>query len=555
MAFPGGPASPSGRVLPVLLLFLLPGCAPSPEERSLAEEALAIAALFETAHPYSERTVDSLDFTAFFTKYPGYRPDSASVVDFYGRRAMQFAWIVSDSLSASAEAFVALAGVANTGDYESDAQGPSLGELYDEGFTDGGRLPLCDTCAIDLELRLTAEFFRFADRRYGGYLSRDLRELNWFIPRGKKDYARLLDSLALGKMDLSAYEPMHAQYQLLKASIQRNRDLADEPWPAVDLPEGLRKLEPGDTADVIAVLRHRLYLLGDLERDGTQTAYDSTLARAVQSFQMRHGLQSDGIIGADLLRAINVPLSQRLRTMLINMERLRWVPEQQPADLLVVNIPEFRLHVYEQGREVMVMDVVVGASATRTVIFSDTLSEIVFSPTWTVPTSITRNEILPKMARDPGYLRKNNMEIVGGTAALPVVRQRSGASNALGRVKFLFPNSYSIYMHDTPSQGAFALEDRAFSHGCIRLSRPRELAEYLLRDDPDWTVEGIRQAMYGGRETTVRLKEKRPVRIGYFTAWVDGEGRLNFRDDVYGHDVRLGRELFLFPGSSAPDYR
>ena len=172
------------------------------------------------------------------------------------------------------------------------------------------------------------------------------------------------------------------------------------------------------------------------------------------------------------------------------------------------------------------------------------------STTWTVPTSITRNEILPKMARDPGYLRKNNMEIVGGTAALPVIRQRPGASNALGRVKFIFPNSYSIYMHDTPSQGAFALEKRAFSHGCIRLSQPRELAEYLLRDDPDWTAERIRQAMYGGRETTVLLNKKRPVRIGYFTAWVDGEGQLNFRDDVYGHDQRLARELFLATDSA-----
>jgi murein L,D-transpeptidase YcbB/YkuD len=137
------------------------------------------------------------------------------------------------------------------------------------------------------------------------------------------------------------------------------------------------------------------------------------------------------------------------------------------------------------------------------------------------------------------------MEIVGGTATNPRIRQRPGPNNALGRVKFLFPNSYSIYMHDTPSQGAFALEQRAFSHGCIRLSRPQVLAEYLLRDDPDWTAERIRQAMIGGRETTLGLKEKRPVRIGYFTAWVDGEGQLNFRDDVYGHDGRLARELFV----------
>jgi len=544
------PNLPASRLLPVLLLCLLLGCIPPPHEHpSLAEEALAIAALFETLHPYNERTVDSLDLAAFFARYPGYRTDSTSVEDFYRRRAMQFAWIISDSLSASAEAFVALAGVANTGDSQATATGPSLRQLYGEGFAEGALLPLCDSCAIDLELRLTAEFFRFADRRYGGYLSRDLRELNWFIPRGKKDYSRLLDSLAVGKMDLSAYEPIHSQYQLLKGNIRRNRGLADEPWPALELPAGVRKLEAGDTAEVIVSIRHRLHMLGDLEEYGTGPVYDSTLVLAVRRFQMRHGLQPDGIIGPASLGAINVPLAQRLRTMLINMERLRWVPEQQPPDLLVVNIPEFRLHVYEQGREVMSMDVVVGASATRTVIFCDTLAQVVFSPTWTVPASITRDEILPKMRGDPDYLSKNNMEIIGGSASLPVIRQKPGASNALGRVKFLFPNSYNIYMHDTPSQGAFALERRAFSHGCIRLSRPRELAEHLLRDDPDWTAERIREAMVSGLETTVRMKVKRPVRIAYFTAWVDGEGRLNFREDVYGHDERLARELFLDPDS------
>ncbi len=244
---------------------------------------------------------------------------------------------------------------------------------------------------------------------------------------------------------------------------------------------------------------------------------------------------------------MNVPLAERLRTMLINMERLRWVPEEQPPDLLVVNIPEFRLHVYEKGREVMSMGVVVGEAATGTVIFADTLQQIVFSPTWTVPASITRNEILPSMREDPDYLRKNNMEIVGGNASRPVIRQNPGAGNALGRVKFLFPNSYNIYMHDTPSQGAFGLEQRAFSHGCIRLSRPEELADYLLGDDPEWTAERIHGAMYGGRTIIVPLKHTRPVRIAYFTAWVDDEGRLNFRDDVYGHDERLARELFVEP--------
>lgn len=543
-------ARPTCRLLPALLLVLLSGCKSAPEKLSLAEEALAIAALFETGDPYNERTVDSLDLAAFFVRHPGYRADSASVVDFYRRRAMQFAWIVRDSLSASAEAFVSLAGVADTGDLPAGEESPTLAELYEMGSAEGTGLATCVGCAVDLELRLTAEFFRFADRRYGGYLSRDLRELNWFIPRTKKDYGRLLDSLAVGTMDLSVYEPMHPQYQLLKAHIRRNRAMADEPWPELALPRGVRKLEAGDTAEMIVSLRRRLRLLGDLEREGTGAVYDSALVPVVQAFQRRHGLEPDGIIGAGFLRAVNVPLAQRLRTMLVNMERLRWVPELQPPDLLFVNIPEFRLHVYEQGHEVMSMDVVVGTSVTRTVIFSDTLSEIVFSPTWTVPTSITRSEILPKMARDPGYLRKNNMEIIGGTDALPVIRQNPGASNALGRVKFLFPNSYSIYMHDTPSQGAFALEKRAFSHGCIRLSRPQELAEYLLREETEWTAERIRQAMFSGRETAVRLTKRWPVRIGYFTAWVDGEGHLNFRDDVYGHDERLAKELFLATDSA-----
>ena len=545
----------SHLLLPFLLPLAVLRCTRAPPEPTLAEEALAIAAVFETTHPYSARTVDSLGLSAFFDKYPGYRSDSASVMDFYRRRSMQFAWIVRDSLSASAGAFVALAGVAHTGESEADAQGPSLRELYDEGFAEGTRVPTCESCAVDLELRLTAEFFRFADRRYGGYLSRDLRDLNWFIPRGKKDLSRLLDSMAVGKMDLSAYEPVNRQYQLLKARIQRNRALADGPWPVLELPAELKKIEVGDTAEVMGPIRHRLHLLGDLAAEGSWPVYDSSMVPAVERFQARHGLEPDGVIGPDFLRAMNVTLAARLRTMLINMERLRWGPEVQPPDLLVVNIPEFRLHMYEQGRQVMSMGVVVGATATGTVIFADTLSQIVFSPTWTVPTSITRNEILPKMGKDPDYLRKNNMEIVGGTAARPVIRQRPGAGNPLGRVKFLFPNSYSIYMHDTPSQGAFGLEQRAFSHGCIRLSRPEELADYLLRDDPEWTTERIHQAMYGGRTITVRLKRGLPVRIAYFTAWVDDEGRLNFRDDVYGHDAQLARELFVEPGSSAPKSR
>jgi L,D-transpeptidase YcbB len=526
----------------VLLLF---ACTPPPAAPlTLAEEGLAIAEVFETAEPYSARTLDSLDLVAFFARYPEHLVDSAAIVDFYARRNMQLAWVVRDSLSASADAFINLVSMTDTTLPQASSLRRHLQKLYEQGFVDGQRTALCDSCSTDLELRLTAQFFRFAEQKYGGYLSRDLKELNWFIPRGKKDPTRLLDSLANGSTDLSAYEPIHPQYQLLKERIQRYHELANEPWPALALPEGRKKLEPGDSAEVLGAIRHRLHLIGDLAEDGTGQSFDSTLVEGVKRFQIRHGLHPDAVLGQGFFKAINVPMSERLRTMLVNMERLRWVPEKQASNLLLVNIPEFRLHIYEEDTIAWSMDVVVGNTVTRTVIFSDSLSQIVFSPTWTVPMSITRGEILPALKKDPNYLKKKNMEIIGGSETNPIIRQKPGASNALGRVKFLFPNSYSIYFHDTPSKSFFARESRAFSHGCIRLSKPQEFAEYLLRNDTTWTSDKIKKAMFSGRETYVKLKEKRPVSITYFTAWVDREGRLNFRDDVYRHDARLASELF-----------
>jgi len=533
-------------LLLVAALLLLSGCTPPPAAPlTLAEEGLVIADVFETSEPYSARRLDELDLVEFFVRYPEYVVDSTAIVDFYHRRNMQFAWVVRDSLSASADAFINLVGMADTTIPQASNLRRSLQALYEQGFMNGQRTALCDSCATDIELRLTAQFFRFAERKYGGYLSRDLKELNWFIPRGKKDPARLLDSLANGSTDLSAYEPIHPQYQHLKQRIQRYHELANEPWPALALPEGRKKLEPGDSAEVLGAIRHRLHLLGDLAEDGSGQRLDSALVLAVKRFQSRHGLHPDAVLGQGFFKAINVPMADRLRTMLVNMERLRWVPERQAPNLLLVNIPEFRLHIYEHDTIAWSMDVVVGNSVTRTVIFSDSLSRIVFSPTWTVPASITRSEILPALKKDPNYLKRKNMEIIGGSATSPVIRQKPGASNALGRVKFLFPNSYSIYFHDTPSKSGFARESRAFSHGCIRLSEPKELAEYLLRNDTTWTPEKIKSAMFKGKETYVKLNEKRPVSISYFTAWVDREGLLNFRDDVYGHDARLASELFL----------
>ncbi len=503
---------------------LLGGCAEerAPVERT--EQAAIIAAVFETAEPYSARTLDSTDLGKFFERHPNFRDDSTRMAEFYARRNMQFAWFVRDSLTELATAFL------------------SLGDL--SAFGDSLRRAVCDSCASQIELRLSAEFFGFAERNYNGHFSGDPRELDWFIPRAKKDIAQFMDSLAAGTMDLAAYEPLHPQYVLLRNGLRQLSALSGVPWPEIALAAGTRSLKAGDTAAVVALIRERLRQLSDLQLTSTSPVVDSGLVVAVQSFQARHGLASDGVMGPAFLRALNVSPTVRMRTILVNMERLRWAPEQQPSNALIVNIPDFRLLVFEDDLEVMNMRIVVGADATGTVIFSSTLQTIVMSPTWTLPQSITRNEILPAIAKDPAYLRKHNMEIIGGSTELPVIRQRPGANNALGRVKFVFPNSYSIYMHDTPAQGLFAREQRAFSHGCIRLSEPRDLAEYLLRDNNEWPPERIGRAMMSGRETSVELTNPRPVLIVYFTSWVNREGQLEFRDDVYGHDKRLAAELF-----------
>jgi murein L,D-transpeptidase YcbB/YkuD len=200
--------------------------------------------------------------------------------------------------------------------------------------------------------------------------------------------------------------------------------------------------------------------------------------------------------------------------------------------------------VFASDTEALTIKIVVGRAANHTVIFSDQLKYIVFSPYWNVPRSITRNEILPAMKRSKNYLERNNMEITGYSDGIPVIRQKPGRGNALGRVKFIFPNSYNIYFHDTPAKSLFESQSRAFSHGCIRLQKPSELAEFLLRDDPAWTKKRIDDAMSRKSELWVTLREPIPVYIAYFTSWVDETGNLNFRDDIYGHDSRMAQHLF-----------
>jgi murein L,D-transpeptidase YcbB/YkuD len=228
------------------------------------------------------------------------------------------------------------------------------------------------------------------------------------------------------------------------------------------------------------------------------------------------------------------------------MERSRWMPAEPDSNYIMVNIPEYKLHIYDSGKQVMEMPVIVGKATNSTVIFTGKLRYIVFSPYWIIPPSIVKKEILPEMKKNKDYLTKNNMEIYGKDDSLPHIRQKPGGNNSLGAVKFLFPNNYDIYFHDTPNRELFSASNRSFSHGCIRLGEPKKFAQYLLRADTAkiWKSKVIDSCMKLQKEKWVSVKKPVPVFIVYFTTWVDKNGVLNFRKDIYEHDKKMSEKLF-----------
>jgi murein L,D-transpeptidase YcbB/YkuD len=352
------------------------------------------------------------------------------------------------------------------------------------------------------------------------------------------DVRSMLDSLMSNAKNIRSYEPVNRQYGLLrKFLVEYNKIHQSGGWKEVKLSS--KKLEKGDSAAAVASIKRRLHLVGDYLPDDTTHKFDDSLLVAVKRFQVRFGLSTDGVIGGNTLRRMNESLDQRIRQILVNMERIKWMPAEPHGDYILVNIPAFKLFVFEQGKMNFSMNVVVGSQQHHTVIFTGKLKHVVFSPYWNVPNGIMKNEILPAIKRDPNYLAKHDMEWYNGR-----IRQKPGPRNSLGLVKFLFPNNYNIYLHDTPSKSLFNETRRAFSHGCIRISEPQKMAEWILPDDANWTSDKIVSAMHAGKEKWVGVSKDVNVFIGYFTAWVDGQGQLNFRDDVYGHDKVLGEAMF-----------
>ncbi|HEX3553735.1 MAG TPA: L,D-transpeptidase family protein [Thermoanaerobaculia bacterium] len=441
---------------------------------------------------------------------------------------------------------------------------------------------------VDLDVELTYTCLALAAHLATGRLQPETLRVDWYTKRRNVDIESRLDQALTADSPgeivkiLRSLTPPYAGYQRLVQALTGYRGIAARGgWGEV--PPG-PVLKNGDRGPRVAALRSRLAASGDLAAPApgapAADSYDDAVAAGVSHFQRRHGLEAAGRVDADTLAALNVPVAERIGQLQVNLERWRWMPASLGDRYVLVNVPEFRLDVVDGGQTPLSMRVIVGKTQSRTPAFSDKMTFIELNPSWSLPDDIVAKEVAPKLARNPGYLRSHDMEVVKRSGGKEEVvdasevdlsrlghgspyhlRERSGEENPLGKIKFMFPNEFDVYLHDTPSHHLFAKTERDFSHGCIRLEKPLDLAAYLLKDDPKWTPEAIQEAIDSGEHRTVSVPRPLPVHILYWTAWADADGTVEFRKDIYGHDAELEQALaqeppvWVEPGTMRKDVR
>lgn len=429
-----------------------------------------------------------------------------------------------------------------------------------------------DTQKADFDTALTIAAMRYVSDLHIGRVNPRHFKFDIDTTAKKYDLLQFFDQQLLNATDIKSaldqIEPPFDGYHQTEAALIAYQKLAaagDGPL----VPQVKKGVAAGDAYTGVPQLVSRLRLLGDMPAGGDVTLYDASVSDAVKHFQLRHGLEPDGKLGAKTVSGLNVPLAIRVHQLEDALERWRWMPPEFPQPPVVVNIPEFRLRAFGPGHKVALsMNVVVGKAApTQTPVFTASIRYIVLRPYWYVPRSIIRSSVIPGLNRSgQAYIAKENFEVVGGPAGSGRtdlinglrsgklgVRQRPGPKNSLGLIKFIFPNSNNVYLHSTPATQLFSQARRDFSHGCIRIEKPVELAELLLRnqDDGKWTVDAIRQAMDSGPDNRqVNLVTQVPVLLMYVTAIPAEDGTVHFFDDIYGHDKRL--EAVLAKGPPYP---
>ena len=450
-------------------------------------------------------------------------------------------------------------------------------DYYQEFVT--GLMPRVETASLApqdvarLDVAVSAGMLRYLRHVHLGRV--DPRTIGFRLdtPRDQHDFTALLHTAMIEQSVTNLagdLQPRLAQYRLLRSMLPRYRSLAADPTLVVPQ-EITRAIHPGELYGEAGIVRHELIALGDVTEDAPASLesgrYEGALVDGITHFQIRHGLEPDGVLGKSTVAALRVPLTWRVRQIELALERLRWLPHLGDERLIALNIPMFRLWTWDRippnGAPLFGMDVIVGrALSTQTPVFAEEMREVIFRPYWNVPRSILQHEVLPKIEHDPDYLRREDMEIVRGSGdnarrvelspdvidelrqGVLRVRQRPGPKNALGLIKFVFPNDENVYMHGTPAQALFARTRRDFSHGCVRVADPVALAEWVLHDRPEWTRDRIVAATMGTQTIHVTLPHPIQVILFYTTAAVMPEdGTIRFAEDIYRHDTRLDRAL------------
>ena len=478
---------------------------------------------------------------------------SDEVAVFYRNRAYEPVWVEGESVLQEADqALQVIAGAANDGlDPERYKYSAilRLRQEFDETESDIDDAAE-QTMLGDLDVMLTEGFRRYARDLAMGTLDPEASGVEWEIERNADPGAQPIEAVANGAPPedvLNALRPITPYYQRLMVALRRYRQVSQAGgWPAAG---EVGKTEPGESSAGVARVRARLAASADsveaaLARVGQEQPerYDEQLVEAVERFQYRHGLEPDGILGGATVAAMNVPVEQRILSIRTNLDRWRWLPRDLGNRFILVNVAGQELEVVDNDTVVMAMNVVVGKVGNETPIFSDSLEHIVVNPYWNVPKNIADEELWPIVARDPGYLARNNYEVVS-TGGQRTIRQRPGPANALGEVKFLFPNGHDVYLHDTPADHLFSQSERAFSHGCVRVERPRELARLLLEMTTDRDPDYYDELAALDTEKWINVEDEIPVYILYFTAWARPDGVVNFYGDVYSRDENLREQV------------
>jgi len=416
-------------------------------------------------------------------------------------------------------------------------------------------LPTHAEDVVKLDVLLTDAFITLCSHLHFGKVDPEKEGADWKIQRKETVLHNdlilekaLASSQVAQQLDLLA--PGYRSYWKMSEELSFFLSLNDQPWPEIMADTSIK---PGVSHPLIPQIRQRLISLRYRLSDSTSEIFDKDLEKQVKMYQQDWGLNTDGVIGKTTFEVLNITPAEFVNRLKVNMERLRWLPLQGSEKYIIVNIASRELHMIRGTDTLISMRVIVGKEPRRTPVFNDKMTYIVFSPSWTVPKTILEHDVIPELLKGPGYLEAKNMKLLrrGGleiaysevdwskisTTNFPyMVRQDPGPANALGKVKFMFPNPYDVYIHDSPSKGSFASDNRSLSSGCVRAEKPYDLAVLLLSDEPSWPPERIRSAMQQNREETVHLKEPVDVMLVYLTAWVDGKDRIQFRKDIYHSD-------------------